>query len=131
MQAYPRDNGLLSERAAGEQGAYGGSAGRMNYCSIPQRPVGNEQRVTQARLCSPGRLNGSGGWKMEVLREIREDPEPSPDAPVLVFSVEDGGRHVDSKQRTDLTMRRDLARIYLQHSQIGSRPMGISGGRRG
>jgi hypothetical protein len=72
----------------------------------------NDPWLVEPRLISPGWLNGSGGWKMEVLREVWEGNEPARPVSVLVFVTEDGGRYVDSELRTAAAMLTDLRKIY-------------------
>lgn len=68
--------------------------------------------VVEVRLISPGWLNGSGGWKMESVREIWQGLEPGSKSEVLVFITELGGRYVDSDNRTEAAMLRYLTKIY-------------------
>lgn len=76
------------------------------------------QWLVELRLVSPGWLNGSGGWKMEVLREVWRGVEPEHPVTTLVFVPLGGGRYVDSEFRTDAAMLRDLRRIYRgEHRQ--------------
>jgi hypothetical protein len=64
--------------------------------------IADEFEVKQIALLTPGHENGSGGWKMESVREVWRASEPDLDETdtAVLWITETGERHVESHLNT-------------------------------
>lgn len=77
-----------------------------------------ELRLVDVRLVSPGWINGSADWKMELLTEVWEGREPSSnDKKAHIFVVESGARYVYSGMKTAEQLLLDVKEIYRRSAK--------------
>lgn len=76
--------------------------------------VADAFEVKQIALITPGHENGSGGWKMESVREVWRASEPGLDetGTAVLWVTETGERHVESHRDTTESRLIDLRKVY-------------------
>lgn len=72
---------------------------------------GRGVEVLEVNLVSPPQLNGTAGWKMELLNEVWQGRDPRTGCRYLIYHLLDGKRYCTAPDEADSSRKHELVLV--------------------